>query len=43
MTLSKADDLEQIPGVGSKIAQELWGLGIYSIEDMEELHIGILP
>lgn len=35
MTLSKADDLEQIPGVGSKIAQELRGLGIHSMEDLK--------
>ncbi|WP_135605634.1 helix-hairpin-helix domain-containing protein [Methanococcoides sp. NM1] len=35
MTLSKPDDLEQIPAVGSKMAQELRGLGIHSIEDLK--------
>ncbi|WP_135611983.1 helix-hairpin-helix domain-containing protein [Methanococcoides sp. AM1] len=46
MPLSKPDDLEQIPSVGSKIAQELRDLGIHSIKDLkgkdsEELYFNL--
>ena len=34
-SLSALSELEQMPGVGRKIAYELWNLGCRSIQDLE--------
>ena len=31
-------ELRQIPGVGEKISQDLWNLGIRSVRDLKEQH-----
>jgi len=29
------NELEQIPGVGRKVARDLWGLGVCSVQDLK--------
>ena len=33
--VSKAKPLEQIPGVGKAISQDLWNIGIRSVDDLK--------
>lgn len=35
MKQSSLKDLEQIPGVGKKIAQDIWNIGIHSLSQLE--------
>ena len=36
MKQSVLKELEQIPGVGRKIAKDLWGLGLRSVQDLKD-------